>query len=162
MTTEDWDDDSQQGGTGDNDQFAKLRQHARDLEKARKVAEKELEELRAFKAEADERERLNQTRELLRDMGLPPKVAGLYKGETTPEAVAAWVKEYGDVFGIQSTPQVEESGAFSPTAIGIPPTTTYTYEQYRQLLDTEPEKAAEAVQEGRVQGFYKQPQQAVQ
>jgi hypothetical protein len=45
--------------------------------------------------------RTQAVREILRDRGLNPKVAGLIPSDidSTPEAVEKWVKDYEDVFG---------------------------------------------------------------
>src|SRR6266446_4837657 len=103
-----WEDDDA-GGFDQNPQFQKLRQHTRDLEKERKGTAKELEELRAFKVEAEARAKEQTVRDIVSQMKLPAKVAGLYRGDATPEAVAAWAKEYGDVFGIEVSPEAEEA-----------------------------------------------------
>ncbi len=157
-----WDDDQEGTVTPENDKFKQLRNHARDLEKARKASEKELEELRAFKADAEAKTRTAQVREIVASLGLPPKVGNLYSGEPTPEGVADWVKEYGDVFGVVATSEVEETGSFTPTATGAPPSLRYTYKQYRELLNSDPEKAIAAVQDGRVEGMYKMPSNPIQ
>jgi hypothetical protein len=45
--------------------------------------------------------RTQSVREILRDLGVKPKVAGLIPSDidSTPEAVEKWVKDYEDVFG---------------------------------------------------------------
>jgi len=57
--------------------------------------------------------------DLFTDLKLSPKLAGLYKGEVTKEAITAWAAEYADVFGTPSveTPVDGEETPVTPPAL---------------------------------------------
>jgi hypothetical protein len=69
--------------------------------------------------------RTQSVREILRDLGVKPKVAGLIPSEidSTPEAIEAWVKDYEDVFGsalrVEEKPKDSESEA-APVEPALP------------------------------------------
>jgi hypothetical protein len=74
----------------------------RTLRKALKERDKEHKELQSELAKRAKVDRSRSLADVLKDKGLPEKVANLYPqdAEPTAEAVDAWLGEYGDVFGI--------------------------------------------------------------
>lgn len=81
----------------------------RKLRKADRAKEKRIKELETALAEFNKRERENVVKSVLTERGINPKVAAFIPGdiEVNPEAIAAWVSEYADVFGIQTETQQE-------------------------------------------------------
>lgn len=95
-------DDEFEDNPGDSDLLKSLRKQLRE-EKAERARERE--ELNALRT-------VNRTRtlsEVLAAKNLPKKVAALYPetAEATPEAVDAWLTEFGEVFGVEPAPQAE-------------------------------------------------------
>lgn len=87
----------------------------KDLRKQLKEALKAKDELSATVENLSKTTRTSQLKDVLSSKSLNPKLAAFYPsdGEVTPEAVDAWVTEYGDVFGIQkaSEPDVDPAEA---------------------------------------------------
>jgi hypothetical protein len=77
----------------------------RNLRRALKDKDKETKEIQAQLAQRSKLDRSRSLADVLKDKGLPEKVANLYPehAEPTAEAVDAWLGEYGDVFGIPQT-----------------------------------------------------------
>lgn len=74
------------------------------LRAALKTANKNLKEKDDALSGYSKKERANSLADVLKEKGLDnPKVTKLYPAdaETTPEAVDAWLAEFGDLFGIQ-------------------------------------------------------------
>jgi hypothetical protein len=106
---QDWyDDDDDFDGTeseqpSSNDVVSKLRKAERTASKRVKELEAELESLRKFQRDAT-------VSKVLSEKGVNPKIAAFIPKdlETTPEAVSSWLEEYGDVFGVAKTTNIEE------------------------------------------------------
>lgn len=84
-----------------------------NLRKALKKAEKQRKELEEQLAQMQSSLRERSVKDVLETKGVNPKIAAFIpKDVTAPEAIAAWIDEYADVFGIQqqsSEPQLTES-----------------------------------------------------
>jgi hypothetical protein len=75
----------------------------KSLRKALKDKDKALREKDDILATYSKKERASSLADVLKEKGLDSKVTKLYPAdaETTPEAVDAWLAEFGDLFGIQ-------------------------------------------------------------
>lgn len=140
----------------DSGPFKQLRDHAKKLEKEIKDRDKELEDLRSFKADAERRAKQELLRQAISAVGLNEKHAELFSAarpdqEPTPEAVKAFAVEYGFISG-PAADEDEESGSFGPTPpSGVPAhKQRYTSEEFDQLYKTNPMEALRAAEEGRV------------
>lgn len=91
------DDDNEDEFVDETTLLRQLRKQLKDAQKRDAEREAELAQLRG-----QNRER--SLSEVLSTKGLSSKVAKLYPkdAEATPEAVDAWLSEYGDVFGVQA------------------------------------------------------------
>lgn len=147
------DDDEEEPGTGstrDNAAFAKMR-------KELKAAQKELEELRSLKAQVETERRRAEVSKTFEAVGLKPKHATFYPAdaEPTPEAVKAWALEH-ELLSVEEGTEVETpqpSTGFTPTVIpeGRPiGARTYSVQEWKQLAREDPQAAARAHAEGRV------------
>lgn len=125
-------------------------------------AERELEELRAFKAEREQADRNHQIEGVFTDLGLSPKHAKLFaalnpEGEATTESVAGFASEYGLPTvegGAVEAPAAVERG-YTPTVIGeaAPPgAKTYSIEDWRNISMADPKQGQQLLQQGRVLG----------
>lgn len=101
-----------------------LRKQIKDLQKQNQTLN---EENSGFKT----KQRVSDLAEVIKSKGLDAKVASLYPkdAEATPEAVDAWLAEYGTVFGIKAgsdeqTPDAPEADATDP---GLDPTMQRAY-----------------------------------
>lgn len=95
---EDYEDDDEPQYQDGN----KLVQDLRRQLKAKTKAEKELQDkVKALETTT----RKSQITQVLKEAGVPEKVASLVPGdvEPTPEGVKEWLKEYGEVFGATQT-----------------------------------------------------------
>lgn len=134
----------------DNAAFAQMR-------KEKKQLEKEVEELRAFRVEAEKAQRGATLSEVATQIGLNPKHAKFYPtdAETTAEALKAWAvaEDFIQVEeGEQEAPAPREG--FTPTVVseGQPISSkTYSYEDWRKLLASDQDKAMQLWNSGRVQ-----------
>ena len=106
MATNYYDDDEDNDTT--TDVVGQLRKVNRTLEKRAKELEQELAGLKT-------QTRQRTVKDVLQAKGLNPKIAALIPQdiEPTDEALAKWVEDYGDVFGIQ-TPTEEKPAEKSP------------------------------------------------
>ena len=120
--------------------------------------EKELAELRAFKAERDKTDRETSIGGMFTQVGLNPKHARLYaalnpEGDATPEQVAAFAAEFGLVTaeGEQPATPTPEPG-FTPAVIGGQPLSAgvLSAADWRQVALTDPTRAQRLLAEGRV------------
>lgn len=70
--------------------------------------------------------RTSDLADVIKSKGLDPKVANLYPkdAEATPEALDAWLNEYGSVFGVkaQADEQQADEPSDEPTDLGLDPT----------------------------------------
>jgi hypothetical protein len=104
----DWDDsDDYEGG----DEFPQDESNlVKNLRKQLKEALKAKDELANEVQTLSKQTRTVTLKDVLTSKSLNPKLAAFYPsdGEVTPEAVDAWVKEYADVFGIQTQDEEAE------------------------------------------------------
>jgi hypothetical protein len=106
---DDFDDDDEQ--TPDQNGPANLRKALKRAEKEREALRTELNEFRAER-------RVQSVKSVLEAEGINPKIAGLMPTSIdTPEAVKAWLTEYGDVFGAVKPPVVEPEVQDNPEAL---------------------------------------------
>jgi len=103
-----------------------LRTHANKLEKTLKQREAELEELRKFKAEIDQKNKAEQVGTIFSELGLNPAQAKLYElampdVEPSKEAVSKWAVEYG--LATAEEESIPDTTGFTPTTTpeGTPP-----------------------------------------
>ena len=95
---DDFDDDDEQ--TQDQNGPANLRKALKRAEKEREALKAELDQFRAER-------RVQSVKSVLEAEGINPKIAGLLPPSIeTPDAVKAWLVEYGDVFGSAKPPEV--------------------------------------------------------
>jgi hypothetical protein len=82
---------------GQDEESTGMKQLRQALDKANAALKVREEELGKLQGQV----RTQSVREILRDLGVKPKVAGLIPSDLdpTPEAVEKWVKDYEDVFG---------------------------------------------------------------
>jgi hypothetical protein len=101
----DIEDDDEYGGT---DLVKKLRKQIDGLQKQLKEKDSLIEEFTTYSHESS-------IGEILESFGLNAKIAQFIPSEVEadPDAVAEWLNEYGDAFGIEA---VEEGGEASPDA----------------------------------------------
>ena len=97
MATNYYADDEEDDDTT-TDVVGQLRKVNRSLEKRAKELEQELSGLKS-------QTRQRTVKDVLQAKGLNPKIAALIPQDIEPsdEALAKWVEEYGDVFGIQTS-----------------------------------------------------------
>lgn len=123
-----------------------------------KAAQKELEELRAFKAQAEQDRRKDAVAEVFRSIGLKPKHAKFYptEGDTTEEAIRIWaiseelLEDTGDEM---PTPASGSPSGFTPTVLSegtTPGVKRYTREEFEQIFRENPEKGRALLEAGRV------------
>ena len=114
----DIEDDEDYSGT---DLVKKLRKQVDVLQKQLKEKDSLIEEFTTYSHEAS-------VGEILESFGLNAKIAQFIPSdvEADPDAVAEWLNEYGDAFGIEA---VEEGGEASPDA--------QAYEQMSDFEDGE-------------------------
>ena len=107
----DWNDTEFDEFNQDSDLVKRLRKEIQERDKKLGDLDKELGSLKKA-----ERSRTVET--VLSEKGIPAKVAKLVPSDVEPtaEAVEKWLGEYGDIFGIQTAPEVEEPPA-APAAV---------------------------------------------
>jgi hypothetical protein len=97
----------------DEQESSGMKQLRQALDKANAALKAREDELGKLQGQV----RTQSVREILRDLGVKPKVAGLIPSDidSTPEAVEKWVKDYEDVFGsalrVEEKPKDSESEA---------------------------------------------------
>ncbi len=121
-------------------------------------AEKELEELRAFKAEREKVDRQNVVKNTFSELGLQPEWAEFYADEeVTPESVKQWAVTKKLLQGGDEEPEPEApapSAGFTPTVIdggNALGSKVYTFEEYEEVRRADPAKADQLRKAGRVQ-----------
>jgi hypothetical protein len=125
--------EEQQPTAEESKPFTELRKHARKLEKALKERETELDELRRFRQEREQREREQAIATTFEQVGLNPKHARLFAAlnpnvEPTTEVVAQFAQEHDLVTGDAKVPEPQPAAAFAPTlpSGGAAPTVVIT------------------------------------
>lgn len=73
------------------------------LRDAYKAQTKALKELQSKFNELSTAQRKSTVADLMKDRNVPEKAAGLYSGDATPEALDAWLGEYGELVGYKPT-----------------------------------------------------------
>jgi hypothetical protein len=99
-TNYEYDDEDDDFGNEPQDVVKQLRKVNRTLEKRLKELEVEATTLKT-------QTRQRTVKDVLSAKGINPKVAAFIPQDidTTEEAVSAWLNEYGDVFGVQQSPE---------------------------------------------------------
>jgi hypothetical protein len=99
-TNYEYDDEDDDFGNEPQDVVKQLRKVNRTLEKRLKELEVEANTLKV-------QTRQRTVKDVLSAKGINPKVAAFIPQDidTTEEAVSAWLTEYGDVFGVQQSPE---------------------------------------------------------
>jgi hypothetical protein len=125
-------------------------------------AEKELEELRAYKTERVQQERNHQIEGVFTELGLSPKHAKLYaalnpEGDATTELVAGFATEYG--LGVVGEGAAEAAApverGYTPTVIGEAAplgAKAYSVEEWRNISMQDPKQGQQLLAQGRVLG----------
>jgi hypothetical protein len=115
----------------DDDNTPLVKQLREQIEKQSKALKERDDSLTKLQGQV----RTQSVREILRDLGVRPKVAGLIPSDLdpTPEAVEKWVKDYEDVFGgalrVEEKPKDSES-----EAAPVPPAQSSVDAATRQAL----------------------------
>lgn len=128
-------DDVKPASESKNSSFKDLRDHARKLERSNKQFEKELEELRAFRAEVETERRYGALTEAGLNKRQGEAFLKLYD-EVTPENISAFRAE---VLGaeVDDTPAV----TFVPSAVGgEAPRKTYSRQEFEAIMRSDPAK----------------------
>lgn len=117
-------------------------------------AEKELEELRAYKAEQDSRNRSNSVEEALKGLGVPERRAKYYPADAdvTADAVRAWAVEEEFISLGENEAAPAQSG-FTPTVVPEGQSLggrVWSAAEWRDLARTNPAEAQRLHAEGRV------------
>lgn len=99
-TNYEYDDEDDDFGNEPQDVVKQLRKVNRTLEKRLKELEQEATTLKV-------QTRQRTVKDVLSAKGINPKVAAFIPQDidTTEEAVSEWLAEYGDVFGVQQSPE---------------------------------------------------------
>lgn len=137
---------------------AQRKREAADIRKRLKAAEaleKEVEELRTFRQEREKVDRQNAVSTVFKDVGLNPKWVGFYNAEDfSPEAVKQWAIEQEFLQPVEGEPAPEPAVAgFTPTVIAESASVgskVYSQDEFMELLKTDPNKATQVHQAGRV------------
>jgi predicted RNase H-like nuclease (RuvC/YqgF family) len=103
-TNYEYDDEDDDFGNEPQDVVKQLRKVNRTLEKRLKELEVEASTLKT-------QTRQRTVKDVLSAKGINPKVAAFIPQDidTTEEAVSAWLAEYGDVFGVQQSPEATQA-----------------------------------------------------
>lgn len=152
------DDEEPSGDAPDKPKHdSQLQTAQRKLQKA----EKELEELRAYKAERDTADRHQGVSQAFTSLGLNPKHAKFFPKDTevTEDAVRAWAvaEDFLVENPDQPTPEAPTPG-FTPTVISEGQALGarfYTFEEYEEVRRQDPAKADQLRRAGRVQAVSK-------
>lgn len=128
-----------------------------DREKAK--LKKEIEELRAFKAETEQQNRQRTATEVFQQVGLRPEWAEFFTGdEVTPDAVKAWAVEKRFVQPSEDEPASEITPeaptGFTPTIIteaSVPGSKVYSMDEFNKMMNEgQAEKAMKLWNSGKV------------
>ena len=105
-TNYEYDDEDDDFGNEPQDVVKQLRKVNRTLEKRLKELETEATTLKT-------QTRQRTVKDVLSAKGINPKVAAFIPQDidTTEEAVSAWLTEYGDVFGVQTSEETQVKNA---------------------------------------------------
>lgn len=108
---EDDDDQFEDEPMSESDLLKQLRRQLREANKKLGEYDTELSTLR-------QKTRVTELSDVVKSKGLDPRVAKLYPkdADATPEAVDAWLAEFGDVFGLQPSEEPNEP-AVDPATI---------------------------------------------
>ena len=149
MSDEPFDDDEEP----EADQPAANREAA-ERRVARRDAriQKELEELRAYKAENEAANRKAQVKDVFQQAELNPRWADFYQGEeATPEAVRAWAVQ-NELIQVEDEAPAPTTG-YTPTVIEsghVPAGKTYTRKEMEEIARDNPARARALADSGKV------------
>lgn len=154
------DDDN---SSGDSNPVKELRAQNRRLAKELKEAKAASEDLIKFKTEYESQQKASTASKVFTDLGLPEAQAKAFvklypESEVNAETVKAYALEYGLAVTGEPAPE-EKTDSFRPvSAAGSSPVKgTLKYEEYQNLLETNPTAALQAVAENRVEGMLSTP-----
>ena len=139
----------------DSNPVKQLRTHADKLEKQLKARDKELEELRSFRDEFNNKQRTEKVSSVFTELGLNPTHAKFWQlenPETEPDAttVGKWAVDNGFA---QATEEAVETGGFTPTTTpeGVAPSgKRYTLDEWLNISVTNPAEGERILKQGRV------------
>ncbi len=139
----------------DSNPVKQLRTHADKLEKQLKARDKELEELRTFRDEFNNKQRTEKVSSVFTELGLNPTHAKFWQlenPEAEPDAttVGKWAVDNGFA---QATEDAVETPSFTPTT--IPETTApggkrFTLDEWLNISVTNPAEGERILKQGRV------------
>lgn len=140
------------------DQQSNAQQAQARLDREKAKLKKELEELRAFKAETEERGRQQSVAQTLKEIGLREEWAEFYKGEeSTPDAVRQWAVDKKFLQPSEDEPAEPPAPAptgYTPTVIAeasVPGSKTYSMDEFNKMMNEgQAEKAMKLWSQGRV------------
>lgn len=121
----------------------------------------EIDQLRAYKAEAEKADRIADVAAVFTDAGLSPAFAAIYTAlnpdEPTPQDAARFAAEYGLPVE-QTQDEHPEPRGFTPTVFAsgtMASAKMYDLDEYVEVLDKNPAKAMQIRRAGRVRGLEK-------
>ncbi len=140
----------------DSNPVKQLRTHADKLEKQLKARDKELEELRTFRDEFNNKQRTEKVSSVFTELGLNPTHAKFWQlenPEAEPDAttVGKWAVDNG--FAQATEGDVEPTQGFTPTTTqeGIAPGgKRYTLDEWLNISVTNPAEGERILKQGRV------------
>jgi len=141
----------------DSNPVKQLRTHADKLEKQLKARDKELEELRSFRDEFNNKQRTEKVGSVFEELGLNPvhaKFWQLENPEAEPDAttVGKWAIENGFAQATEES-EVKETTGFTPTLTpegSAPRGKRYTLDEWLNLSVSDPDEGARVLAQGRV------------
>lgn len=163
MARNQYDDD---GLLDENDDVRDDSRLVKDLRKQLEAEKKARQADQERLASLERAQRSNTLTEVLSSKGVNPKVAQFYPSdkETSPEAVEAWLSEYGDVFGAKPAP-VEDTtpkDQVDPTDLGFDPTTQAAYRRLAMTSGSGQIPADKATEIARAIADAKSPEELTQ
>jgi len=145
---EDTDDEVTDNRPSESKGFKQLRDHAKKLERDLNRRNKEVEELRAFRAEVEQRERMTT----LSGAGLNEKQATAFLRmyeQVTPEAVAEFKS---DVLGLATEKPEDTTTGFGPTSVVEDRNIgSISKADFEQIMRENPAKGWQLLNSGKVQ-----------
>ena len=153
------DDGDEDNSSQDSNPMKELRDHTKALERERKTLTKELDELRAWKADREHADRSKSVTGVFSDLGLGEKQAELYM-KLNPEAESvepgdarAFAEEYGWAVTSSDEESADTSAGFSPSqaSSGIPAKgQRLSSEDFWKLVKENQAEALKMARDGRV------------
>lgn len=147
-------EDDEQDPTDQSSPFRQLRDHSKKLEKELRQRDKELEELRTFKADFEASQKKQSVSKTFGELGLTEKHAELFlKANPEAEVTAEVVQKFAEEYGLVEAKEQEEDSGFSPLAAtdGVPASKEpMKASEFWALYSENPHAALEQAKKGRV------------